>query len=146
MHVQWTRRVKVEKGLIWFDGKSMEIHTKTFRTYAHLIRKFLLVDALPKITTVNYHAFTSINMATMHKVIISFYEKIRVWKRSLKNNGYVTYCNITPNEAWPMIWLLFPKIISNWDKYLQMFLQFPICKIISIKFYNILFYGLFKCL
>ena len=48
----------------------MEIHTKTFRTYAHLIRKFLLVDALTKITTVNYYAFTSTNMATMHKVII----------------------------------------------------------------------------
>ena len=87
LHVQWTRRVKVEKGLIWFDGKSLEIHTKTFRTYAHLVRKFLLVDALTKITTVNYYAFTSTNMATTHKVIISSDEKLEyekeVWKMTV---------------------------------------------------------------
>ena len=58
----------------------MEIHTKTFRTYAHLVRKFLLVDALTKITTVNYYAFTSTNMATTHKVIISFDEKLEYEK------------------------------------------------------------------
>ena len=60
---------------------------KMFRTYAHLVRKFLLVDALTKITTVNYYAFTSTNMATKHKVIISFYEKLEyekeVWKMTV---------------------------------------------------------------